>query len=183
MKIPRAGRNRRGLSQRFEGAMTVKHYTLEQAIAKFWSRVDKSGGETACWTWTGAKSAGKGYGFASWNGKNRLAHRLSYELANGSFDGDLQVLHSCDNRSCVNPRHLSLGTHQDNMDDRNQKGRNRPVRGEYHYLHKLTDDEIDTLRAKYKNGIADQAQLATEYGISQSQVSRLINQRRRAKSA
>ena len=79
-----------------------------------------------CWEWTGAKT--KGYGVLEFDGVRWYAHRLSWIRFNGeigtfnSFHG-ICVLHKCDNPGCVNPNHLFLGTHQDNMDDRGNKGR------------------------------------------------------------
>lgn len=98
-------------------------YTPKE-LKKFWSKVDKSGGPTACWIWTGIKSGG-GYGGMLFGGKERLAHRISYELANDEIPPGLCICHHCDNRICVNPSHLFMGTHQDNMRDMVWKGRHR----------------------------------------------------------
>lgn len=87
---------------------------------------------TGCWLWTKSVDNG-GYGGISINGKDFLAHRFSWFLHNGAIPKKLWVLHTCDMPSCVNPDHLYLGTHQDNMDDmvkrgRSTKGRKRNVR-------------------------------------------------------
>lgn len=77
-----------------------------------------------CVQWTGTKS--RGYGVLNlWMGKNRnyLAHRLSYEIANGPILDKSHVLHKCDNTWCINPVHLFLGSQQDNMRDMAEKGR------------------------------------------------------------
>jgi hypothetical protein len=84
---------------------------------RFWPRVQKT---STCWLWTGNTS--KGYGSIEAEGKPVGVHRFSYQLATGKVPV-LDVLHSCDNPRCVNPDHLTEGTHQQNMADRNAKGR------------------------------------------------------------
>ncbi len=92
----------------------------------FWARVTK-GDSKSCWNWTGGKNE-KGYGALRFLGERILAHRLSWIIHNGpipehdSYHG-FCILHRCDNPSCVNPDHLFLGTHQDNMDDMVAKNR------------------------------------------------------------
>lgn len=89
----------------------------------FWDRVDKSAGPDKCWPWQGHRLP-TGYGRLVLHGKFIGAHRVAYELEYNKKPGDLFVCHKCDNPICCNPRHLFLGTHQDNMDDKVQKGRN-----------------------------------------------------------
>lgn len=79
----------------------------------FWFRVRVTD-STACWTWEGAMSGeGERYGYYGGMG----AHRFSWILANGPIPAGLFVRHKCDNPPCVNPAHLELGTHQQNMED------------------------------------------------------------------
>ncbi len=87
----------------------------------FWNQVEK-GNHNGCWVWIGALDT-LGYGHLTIKRKLRLAHRVSWELANGSIPDGLHVLHHCDNPPCVNPSHLFLGTHLDNMRDMIAKGR------------------------------------------------------------
>ena len=92
-----------------------------------------------CWEWLGAKDRA-GYGTRRIGKRNKsknwFAHRLSYKHYNGDFDESLCVCHSCDNPICINPEHLFLGTHADNMRDMTNKGRNKgpriSMRGEKH---------------------------------------------------
>lgn len=79
-------------------------------------------GLTDCWHWIG-KTNGLGYGRMSYKGKSSVAHRLSYEAFVGKIPTGLFVLHKCDNRLCINPDHLFLGTYSDNRIDCLKKGR------------------------------------------------------------
>lgn len=85
----------------------------------FWQRVNKT---VDCWEWTGQLTI-HDYGTISWNGKNISTHRISWIFKNGKIEDGLCVLHKCDNRRCVNPDHLFLGTHIDNMRDMKIKNR------------------------------------------------------------
>lgn len=104
----------------YEAPERARPKNRAERVALFWSKVNKIKG--GCWEWT-ASTFPDGYGQHKWKYKNRRAHKLSYELTYGKVPKGLEVMHSCDNRICVKPKHLSLGTHQDNMDDMVAKGR------------------------------------------------------------
>lgn len=90
------------------------------AAARFWAKVDTTGD---CWLWTGA-TTGKGWhGRFSVDGRLTMAHRYSWEMANGPVPDGMKVLHRCDVPACVRPIHLFLGMQADNMRDAGRKGR------------------------------------------------------------
>jgi hypothetical protein len=103
---------------------------------------------TGCWLWTGSV-ASHGYGDLRLNKKTKLAHRLSWELANGHIPDGYFVLHRCDVRLCVNPSHLFLGTTTDNMRDKVKKGRHSA--GWCH--EKLTAEQVEQIRFLRASGL------------------------------
>lgn len=94
--------------------------TREVAFAE---KVDKGPYQKGCWLWRGSIKPRNGYGHMHAHGKDYNAHRLAYELAKGPIPSGMEVMHSCDVPHCVNPAHLSIGTHLDNMRDAAAKGR------------------------------------------------------------
>lgn len=135
------------------------------AIERFFSRIEKIPFHT-CWEWTGAKSK-LGYGYLTAKGFPRLAHRMSFLIHNGYLA--LDICHKCDNPSCVNPDHLYSGTHMENMNDRDKKGRGVIPRG---HTTKLTKEQVAEIRATYKRGLG--AILAKKYGISRNQINIIV---------
>jgi hypothetical protein len=143
---------------------------------RFWLKVQVRI-ESECWRWLGARDH-EGYGYF-WDGAaNRRAHRYSYALK--AFDSavDGHVLHSCDNPSCVNPSHLRLGTHSENIRERNAKGRHNLPSGERHWYKALSQDSADAIRTMVDRGVS-QASAARAIGVSEATVSRLVNGQQR----
>lgn len=77
--------------------------------------------ENGCWLWSGAKYR-NGYGWLKVFGRVYSAHRYSYELHNGPIPEGMEILHSCDNKNCINPSHLRIGTHAENMREASERG-------------------------------------------------------------
>lgn len=141
--------------------------TLED---RFWRFVDV-GGLDACWTWKGSVRA-NGYGQIHGRGTTLKAHRVSWELNNGPIPHGLVVCHTCDRRTCVNPRHLFVGTQADNMADASRKGRCRGKvqTGESHPAAKLTAADIPVIRALVDGGHPS-TQVGRLYGVDRTTIS------------
>lgn len=122
---------------------------------RFWAKVHKT---DTCWLWTGATSVG--YGMFKHTGLNATVsvHRLAYETLVALIPPGLHVCHRCDVPTCVNPAHLFVGTHRDNMRDSSAKGR---ARGRFSGatvcgkgLHPLTGDNVRHLRNGWRRCVA-----------------------------
>ena len=126
-----------------------------------------------CLEWTGAKTE-DGYGMRRHSGKVHRVHRLEWAKHNGPIPAGMVVMHKCDNPSCYNIKHLSLGTQLDNIKDRDAKGRHRAIRGEQHSSCKLSDQDIRDIRAALLDAPrGTQAKLARKYRVSDDMISRI----------
>ncbi len=136
------------------------------AKEKFWSKVVITADTERCWEWQGAKGRGS-YGISSYRNKTITAHRLAWFFVYEEMP-KLQVLHSCDNRICVNPNHLREGTNQDNVDDK--VNRNRQPMGEHHKNAKLTNNDVLQIRQLLSNRVL-QVDIAKMFKVSTHTIS------------
>lgn len=119
--------------------------------------------EQECWPWLGTVAKSTGYGsFAMAHRLSISAHKAAYIFSKGIVPDGLFVMHSCDNRACVNPNHLSLGTHKDNMADMRNKGRK---------WSRLKEDDVRYIRSCSEKS----ADLARKYGVYSSVISNVRN--------
>ena len=147
----------------------------ERLVDRFWKSVDKKG-EDECWIWKSSLINGR-YGSFRFITINTSAHRIAYELTHGRIiEKDTYVLHKCDNRLCCNPKHLFLGTQQDNMNDMIKKGRSvKCSHPNNKYGSKITIKDKRMICLLYKNKIATQKELAFKFDLSESRISYIVN--------
>jgi hypothetical protein len=145
---------------------------------RFWPNVNKT--ET-CWIWTACKNK-LGYGFINEGGRGSgiAAYRKSWEIHYGEIPDGLHVLHKCDNPSCVNPEHLFLGTHLDNMRDMWTKGRGRcdgaGRKGSANGNSRLTWDQVNDIRIRVSRG-ETHMDISKIYGVTRSLIGQIANQK------
>lgn len=140
-------------------------------IDRFMQKVAKT---PECWVWT-ARTTRQGYGGFFANGRNNLAHRISYEMFVGHV-GDLHVLHRCDNPSCVRPDHLFLGTNRDNVDDKVAKGRTPSAVGELNAHSRLKKDDVLMIRAMHAKRVP-RADIARTFEVAPAYINQIVNRK------
>lgn len=137
---------------------------------RFWEKVDVRGPDE-CWPWTAGKYK-SGYGSIGKGGRgsNTYAHIVAYELQYGPVPEGLDVLHSCDNPPCCNGRHLRAGTHAENMQDKEVKGRGGHAIGERQGSAKLTETTVRQVRCLYATGRFSYETLAKAFKVSHTTI-------------
>lgn len=148
----------------------------DKIINNFWEKVNKT---DSCWLWEAGVFKGNGYGQFRVGDKKMKAHRVAYILIKGEIPEDKILCHSCDNRICVNPNHLTPADHKYNTMDMQKKGRaNRNVpkpnqRGSKNHASKLSEDDVSAIIALKKLGYSYKA-IAEEYNVSISAIAQII---------
>lgn len=156
-------------------------------FVRFWTKV-KILGPDDCWEWQAYRTP-NGYGQFGIGSSVFLSSRIAWAMANGTPEFPLHVLHKCDNPPCVNPNHLFLGTHADNVADMFAKGRacvgearklamhGKVAYGEKHVAAKLTDEKVLLIRAMYASGGESHATLGRRFGVTGTCIQAVLERR------
>jgi hypothetical protein len=144
---------------------------LDNTKKRFLSKV-KNTRTKGCWLWDGLTFWETGRARATFGKNSFAAARVAYVLFKGPI-GDKWVLHTCDNVLCVNPKHLFLGTAQDNTDDMIAKGRKFLTKGTTNGQCKLSDAQVRSIRKQHAKGVL-QYKLAEKYGVCKQTISLIV---------
>ena len=150
-------------------------------LKRFWQKVNINEVDS-CWIWIAARNR-QGYGEFFVNGKLMRAHRVSWMIMRGNIPSGLFCCHHCDNPPCVNPKHLFLGTQNDNMVDAIKKERNNLSgiigrKGEKNRQAKLTERDVLLIRDLYKNADYTKYKLSNIFSVSTQQIHWIVTNRR-----
>ncbi len=132
---------------------------------RFWSLVDVKN-DFVCWEWQGCKHPLSDYGTLGFMESRRYAHRVAWEFANSKIPKGKHILHTCDNPSCVNPAHLYLGTHQDNMNDRTKSGNSTGA--------KLSIEKAREIKELHRNGKRID-ELSQMFDVRKESINKILN--------
>ncbi len=156
----------------------------QSVIDRFWSKVAITANDEKCWEWQASKR-GNGYGRftitkSTMNKSSYISSRVAYYIKNNVDPIGKVIMHSCDNPSCVNPKHLSIGTYKENSIDREKKNRSGSSfkKGENNIKSKLNENEVREIRERYSNGNITQKELGKEYGTNGHYINSIINKKR-----
>lgn len=147
---------------------------MDELIGRFYTKIEKED-ENGCWIW-GASKNQYGYGQIAFQKKPILAHRLSYIIHKGNISKSCVIRHTCDTPACVNPNHLEIGTQADNMNDMWERKRGNTTiksRGCHHYLSKLTEEQVKSIRSSNKTV----QELSDDYNIKYHAMWNIVHKR------
>ena len=144
----------------------------DRDVIRFWSYVDQQ--KEGCWEWK-SWFMRVGYGCFDARKKKYGAHRVSYFLRIGPIPDGMCVCHHCDNRKCVRPDHLFLGTKKDNTKDMISK--KRGLVGELNGSAKLTEGDVRQIRRQFSVGDTTKRDLARNYGVTEMAVTCLLSRK------
>lgn len=139
---------------------------LEELKARLLKRIELVDGslDTPCWEWQGSKVTG-GYGNLTFRCESMYAHRASWVVHKGPIPTDLKICHHCDNRPCINPDHLFVGTQAINLQDMHDKGR-----GNHRNAALLTNEQVIDIKQLLRSGRYSQYYIADLFNVSRSTI-------------
>lgn len=150
----------------------MKRFILDEPnVRKSWKRIEGYIDGNGCFICDShiPCSDGRYYNLKR-HGKIQKIHRYVYEINNDKIPDGLIVRHKCDNDLCVNPDHLEIGTHEDNMNDMVSRGRS--AKGERNAKAKLADEQVEQIKCLLDEGIS-QAKIAEKFGVWQTMISHI----------
>lgn len=155
--------------------MNKRPQTHDQSY-QFWTlnrlfRASHDDRETGCRIWDGRLNKENGYGRIGYMSKQWRAHRLMYTLMLGDIPKGMELMHSCDNPRCINPNHLTPGTHAQNIAEAYAKGRKFVPQGDRHPRFSFTEEQA----RRIVSSDISASEIAAEFGVSKSSIYRLRN--------
>jgi hypothetical protein len=167
----RCGRSYEGYGKKFCSPKCA----IRPLVERFWEKVNKTESDEDCWDWI-ANSDDSGYGALKVDGIMQKAHRVAWELVHGKMPEGLCILHNCDRPSCVNIKHLRIGTQKENIGDMLKRGRGNHAKGERVNTAKLTEKQIPEIRLRLQQG-EQQSLIAKSLGLCRGTINHIASNR------